>query len=191
MLFALMRGRRSQGLEDAGKQGGREMEIAQLITLEEAARRLGIQPRTLIRYVRSGKIKAKLFRFETMTLIEVRDAAQDTNGSAARGIEISRTEDGGMNDKKGISQVEAAKKYGVSQQLISRWIRQGLIRVIRPGGRGRSYEIVEEDVARLVEIYREEAARSPHGFKGKRMRSLLRRRMLEKEARISEEAEEA
>jgi len=167
------------------------MEIARLITLEEAARRLGIQPRTLIRYVRSGKIKAKLFRFETMTLIEVRDAAQDTNGSAARGIEISRTEDGGMNDKKGISQVEAAKKYGVSQQLISRWIRQGLIRVIRPGGRGRSYEIVEEDVARLVEIYREEAARSPHGFKGKRMRSLLRRRMLEKEARISEEAEEA
>jgi hypothetical protein len=54
------------------------MEIARLITLEEAARRLGIQPRTLIRYVRSGKIKAKLFRFETMTLIEVRDAAQDT-----------------------------------------------------------------------------------------------------------------
>jgi excisionase family DNA binding protein len=163
------------------------MEIARLITIEEAAQRLGIQPRTLIRYVRSGKIKAKLFRFETMTLIEVR-ATQDTNGSAARGIEISRMEAGGMNDKKGISQVEAAKKYGVSQQLISRWIRQGLIRVIRPGGRGRSYEIMEEDVARLVEIYREEAARSPHGFKGKRMRSILRRRMLEEESRISEEA---
>lgn len=87
------------------------MEIARLITLEEAAQRLGIQPRTLIRYVRSGKIKAKLFRFETMTLIEVR-ATQDTNGSAARGIEISRMEAGGMNDKKGISQVEAAKKCG-------------------------------------------------------------------------------
>lgn len=36
--------------------------------------------------------------------------------------------------KKGISQVEAAKKYGVSQRLISRRIRQGLIRIIRPGG---------------------------------------------------------
>jgi len=35
--------------------------ITQLIPLEEAARRLGIKPRTLIRYARSGKIKAKLF----------------------------------------------------------------------------------------------------------------------------------
>ncbi|WP_322794732.1 helix-turn-helix domain-containing protein [Thermoflexus sp.] len=147
------------------------MEIVRLIPIEEAARRLGIKPRTLIRYVRSGKIKAKLFRFETMTLVEVRDA--ETNGN--RVIEAAG------EIQKGISQVEAAKKYGVSHQQISRWIRQGLIRVIRAGTRGRPYEIVEEDVARLAAIYHEEASRSPHGFKGKRMRSLLERRRLEAE----------
>jgi hypothetical protein len=48
----------------------------------------------------------------------------------------------------GISQVEAARKYGVSQSQISRWVKQGLIRVLRPGRRGRPYELAEEDVAR-------------------------------------------
>ena len=148
------------------------MEIARLITLEEAARRLGIQPRTLIRYVRSGKIKAKLFRFETMTLVEIRDAEN--------GNRIVMAEAPG-EIQKGISQVEAAKKYGIPHNQISRWIRQGLIRVIRAGTRGRPYEIVEEDVARLAAIYHEEASRSPHGFKGKRMRSLLEKRRLEAE----------
>jgi transposase len=41
----------------------------------------------------------------------------------------------------GISQVEAARKYGVSQSQISRWVKQGLIRVLRPGRRGRPYEL--------------------------------------------------
>ncbi len=77
----------------------------------------------------------------------------------------------------GISQVEAARKYGVSQSQISRWVKQGLIRVLRPGRRGRPYELAEEDVACLAAIYHEEAARSPHGFKGKRMRRLLQQRM--------------
>jgi len=79
----------------------------------------------------------------------------------------------------GISQSEAARKYGVPQQLISRWVKQGLIRVLRPGGRGRPYELVEEDIARLAAIYHEEAARSPHGFKGRWIRKLLAERFLD------------
>jgi transposase len=79
----------------------------------------------------------------------------------------------------GISQVEAARKYGVSQSQISRWVKQGLIRVLRPGRRGQPYELAEEDVARLAAIYHEEAARSPHGFKGRWIRKLLAERFLD------------
>jgi len=140
------------------------MEIARLITLEEAAQRLGIQPRTLIRYVRSGKIKAKLFRFETMTLIEVRDAAQDTNGRPimAEGDEL-------------ISISEASRRYGVPQPLLSRWVKWGLIRLI--GREGKEYRIRAEDVRRLAEIYHEVKAQEG-GFKGRSIRRILRKRGL-------------
>jgi transposase len=83
------------------------------------------------------------------------------------------------DETPGISQSEAARKYGVPQPLISSWVKQGLIRVLRPGGRGRPYELVEEDVARLAAIYHEEAARSPHGLQGKRTRQLLLRKLLD------------
>lgn len=75
----------------------------------------------------------------------------------------------------GISQREAARKYGIPSPTISRWVRQGLIRVISPGRRGMPCRIAEEDIARLAEIYHAVRAASPHGFKGRRMRVLAHR----------------
>jgi predicted site-specific integrase-resolvase len=140
------------------------MEIARLITIEEAAQRLGIQPRTLIRYVRSGKIKAKLFRFETMTLIEVR-ATQDTNGRTMAEAEADEA----------ISISEASRRYGVPQPLLSRWVKWGLIRLL--GREGKEYRISAGDVRRLAEIYHEVRAQEG-GFKGRSIRRILRKRGL-------------
>ncbi len=157
------------------------MAIAHLITLEEAARRLGIRPQTLLRYARSGKIGVKLFRFGDMLLVEAPGQIEGkTNGNLL--VMVAEGE-----VAKGISQVEAARKYGLHQSLISRWIHQGLIRVIRKGGRGRPYEIVEEDVARLAAIYHEVAAKEKHGFKGKHIRSILRRMEMEQKSKSESE----
>lgn len=144
--------------------------ITQLIPLEEAARRLGLKPRTLIRYAYSGKLGIKLFRFGDMLLVEAQ-----TDEQIQKRYPLVMAEEREAEISTGISQREAARKYGIPSPTISRWIRQGLIRVISPGRRGRPCKIVEEDVARLAEIYHAVREASPHGFKGKRMRTLVNR----------------
>ncbi|WP_376791489.1 MerR family transcriptional regulator [Thermoflexus sp.] len=139
--------------------------IAHLIPLEEAAARLGLKPQTLIRYARSGKIGIKLFRFGEMILVET--PAEEQTEREPRLVMAE--------GEMGITQREAERKYGVPQRTISRWIQQGLIRVISPGKRGKPYRLIEEDVAHLAEIYHAVRKESAHGFKGKRMRLLLQR----------------
>lgn len=140
--------------------------IPSLLTLEEAAARLGLKPQTLIRYARSGKIEIKLFRFGEMILVET--PAEEQTQREPRLVMAEGYE-------TGITQREAERKYGVPQRTISRWIQQGLIRVISPGKRGKPYRLIEEDVAHLAEIYHAVRKESAHGFKGKRMRLLLQR----------------
>lgn len=145
--------------------------ITHLIPLEEAARRLGIKPRTLLRYAKSGKIRAKLFvvdNGERMMLVELKEI---------REIEKSQrpgAKDEEMKDEE-ISLREASRRYGIPHPLLSRWIRIGILEL--RGRAGREYRVSARAVEELAKIYHEVRAR--HGrFKGRRMRKILRERGL-------------
>jgi predicted site-specific integrase-resolvase len=143
------------------------MEIAWLVTIEEAAQRLGLQPRTLIEYARSGKIKAKLFRFGKMNFVE----ASVVEPQAGRVMNGGREKYAHLEGQP-ISAREAERRYGIPAQTILRWAEAGLIRYL-PGGReGKAYKLNEADVAYLAEIYKAAVEQYGH-FRGRRIRKML------------------
>lgn len=90
-------------------------------------------------------------------------------------ISIARVAMARMKEDEAISLSEAARRYGVPQPLLSRWVRWGLIRFF--GREGKEYRVSAEDVRRLAEIYHEVKAREG-GFKGRSIRRILRKRGL-------------
>jgi excisionase family DNA binding protein len=72
-----------------------------------------------------------------------------------------------------ISLSEAARRYGVPQPLLSRWLKWGLIRFL--GREGKAYRVSAEDVRRLAEVYHDVKAREGR-FKGRSIRRILRKR---------------
>jgi len=72
-----------------------------------------------------------------------------------------------------ISLSEAARRYGVPQPLLSRWVKWGLIRFL--GREGKEYRVSAEDVRRLAAVYHEVKA-AKGGFKGRSIRRLLKKR---------------
>jgi hypothetical protein len=122
----------------------RAMEIARLITLEEAAQRLGIQPRTLIRYAKEGKIGAKLFLHGDTMLVAMEE--KEMNGQKPKREDFAHLEG------RGISIYRAVKSYGVPLSTIQSWIRRGLIRVIGHGPR-RAKLLDESDVAYCAALW--------------------------------------
>lgn len=121
--------------------------ITRLITLEEAARRLGIKPRTLLRYAKSGKIRAKLFvvdNGEHMMLVEL----EEMSGEKPRRENFAHLEG------RGVSISQAAERYGIPFSTLQRWVQRGWIRIIREGGRGKPYELNEADIAYLAAIFK-------------------------------------
>lgn len=126
---------------------GRIKTITRLITLEEAARRLGIKPRTLLRYAKSGKIRAKLFvvdNGEHMMLVEL----EEMSGEKPRRENFAHLEG------RGVSISQAAERYGIPFSTLQRWVQRGWIRIIREGGRGKPYELNEADIAYLAAIFK-------------------------------------
>jgi hypothetical protein len=109
--------------------------------------------------------KTKLFRFEKMILVEIRDAAQDANGRTMSEAETNEL----------ISISEASRRYGVPHPLLSRWVKWGLIHLV--GREGKEYRIRADDVRRLAEIYHEVKGQEG-GFKGRSIRRILRKRGL-------------
>ncbi len=136
------------------------MEIARLITLEEAAQRLGIQPRTLIRYAKAGKIGAKLFLHGDTMLVAMEE--KEMNGQKPKREDFAHLEG------RGISISEAAERYGIPFSTMQRWVAQGWIQILRPGSRGKAYEINEADVAYMAALY--------HAVPGKRRGKRIRPR---------------
>jgi len=49
---------------------------------------------------------------------------------------------------------EAARTYGMSREVIHRWIRRGYIRVVNRGGKDNPTLLDPEDLARAVRLYR-------------------------------------
>jgi len=135
--------------------------ITRLLTLEEAARRLGLRPSTLVRYAQAGKIRAKLFVVgegmkETM-LVE---------------LEMQPHHPDDDEPEEAITITEASRRYGVPDTLLSRWVRWGLIRLYER--RGRKCLISSKDAKRLAQVYHQ--VREAHGrFKGRSIRRILRR----------------
>jgi len=121
------------------------MEIARLITLEEAAQRLGIQPQTLIRYAKEGKIGAKLFLHGDTMLVAMEE--KEMNGQKPKREDFAHLEG------RGISISEAAERYGIPFSTIHGWVSRGWIQILRPGSRGKAYEINEADVAYMAALY--------------------------------------
>jgi excisionase family DNA binding protein len=78
-----------------------------------------------------------------------------------------------MKKDEAISLSEAARRYGVPQPLLSRWLRWGLIRFL--GREGKEYRVSAEDVRRLAEVYHEVKDREG-SFKGRSIRRILRKR---------------
>jgi len=86
---------------------------------------------------------------------------------------IARASMAGKKKDEAISLSEAARRYGVPQPLLSRWVKWGLIRFF--GREGKEYRVSAEDVRRLADIYHEVKAREG-GFKGRSIRRILKKR---------------
>jgi len=94
-------------------------------------------------------------------------------GKIEAAILIARAAMAGKKKDEAISLSEAARRYGVPQPLLSRWVKWGLIRFF--GREGKEYRVSAEDVRRLADIYHEVKAREG-GFKGRSIRRILRKR---------------
>jgi excisionase family DNA binding protein len=94
-------------------------------------------------------------------------------GKIEAAILIARAAMAGMETDEAISLSEAARRYGVPQPLLSRWLKWGLIRFL--GREGKEYRVSAEDVRRLAEIYHDVKAREGR-FKGRSIRRILRKR---------------
>lgn len=130
------------------------MAIERFITLQTAARLISIPETILIELVSKGRIKAIILETgemavsetELMGLAKKEDRAdyQELASLAGQGIHIS----------------DAARKYGIPQQTISRWVARKWIAVL--SHQGRKTIIDERDIAWYARYYKE-----VHGGQGK------------------------
>ncbi len=121
--------------------------VPQYIPLAEALRRFRISEEALKEAISSGRIR-------TATIGEEVAVAEQDVRELAKGQEVIvvRREDFEhlRGNKLGIA--EAARRYGMSQPTLSRWVRKGYIKKI--GQEGQKILVDEADVAYAVTIYR-------------------------------------
>lgn len=114
------------------------VELPEFLPLEEAARRYGVVPQTLISLVESGKIKA--VRIEGRIAVEANVFLRESLWEKVKHL-----------DGKPISMSDACEKYPqINFASLSRWVARGYIRVIASDsgrGRGRKRLLNEADVA--------------------------------------------
>jgi len=127
-----------------------------LLSLEEAARRLGLRPGTLLRYVGAGRVRARIF-------VEL---------PAPEEMPLLPPPSPDEGPDEAVSLREASRRYGVPHQMLSRWARLGLIR--SHGRRGRELLVSARDARRMSEIYRHLRERSGGTFRGRSLRRILR-----------------
>ena len=127
------------------------------ISLNEAGRRLGLNPIRLQDLIRVGTLKAARIKGETV----VEEEKVDEIATQPKKEDLEEYKQFAHLKKTPIWSSEAARKYGVSQSTISRWARAGYISRLESDGY-RVY-LNEQDVAYCIEIYKE------RGGQGKRV----------------------
>ena len=122
-------------------------ELPQYIPLAEALRRFRISEEALKEAISSGRIR-------TATIGEEVAVAEQDVRELAKGQEVVvvRREDFEHLRGNRLGIAEAARKYGMSQPTLSRWVRKGYIKKI--GQEGQKILVDEADVAYAVTIYR-------------------------------------
>ena len=123
------------------------VELPRYIPLAEAAERYGISEEVLKEAVESGRIR-------TATIGEEVTVAEQDVKELAEGREVIIVHREDFEHLRGneLGIAEAARKYGISHQTLSRWVRRGYIRKL--GQKGQKILVDEADVAYAAEVYR-------------------------------------
>jgi transposase-like protein len=118
------------------------------VSISDVSRALGLPSSVLKKKVKSGTIKAvtingKTHKTEpvdkTEPTLDDRETYIDTHFAELKGVEIMTA--------------EAARKYDVFDENISRWVKRGFIKTIRY--KGKRALLDESDVAYCVAVYRD------------------------------------
>ncbi len=132
-------------LRDANSEPA--VELPRYIPLAEALRRFRISEEVLKEAVESGKIRvAHIGEEVTVAEQDVRELAKGQEVVVVRREDFEHL----RGNRLGIA--EAARKYGLHHQTLSRWVRRGIIRSL--GRSGNRVLVDEADVAYAATIYR-------------------------------------
>jgi len=127
-------------------------DLPRYIPLAEALRRYKVSEEVLKEAIVSGKIRVAYIDEEvTVAEQDVRELAKGQEVVVVRREDFEHL----RGNRLGIS--EAARKYGVHQQTMSRWVNRGIIR--KMGQKGQKVFIDEADVAYAVAVYRAKRAK--------------------------------
>ncbi len=127
-------------------------ELPRYISLTEALLRFPVSEETLKEAISSGKIRtASIGEEVTVAEQDVRELAKGQEVVVVRREEFEHL----RGSKLGIS--EAARKYGLRQQTLSRWIQRGIVKAV--GRQGRKVLVDEADVAFASAVYHHKGGR--------------------------------
>ena len=122
-------------------------DLPRYIPLTEAAERYGVSEEALKEAISSGKIRvAHIGEEVTVAEQDVRELAKGQEVVVVRREDFEHL----RGNRLGIA--EAARKYGLHHQTLSRWVRRGIIRSL--GRSGNRVLVDEADVAYAATIYR-------------------------------------
>lgn len=128
------------------------VELPRYIPLAEALRRFRISEEVLKEAVESGRIRSAIIGEEvTVAEQDVRELAKGQEVVIVRREDFEHL----RGNQLGIS--EAARKYGLRQQTLSRWIQRGIVRTV--GRQGRKVLVDEADVAFASAVYHHKGGR--------------------------------
>lgn len=131
------------------------MSVETYISLQEASQLYNLDPQLLTRFVNDGRIRGG--RFNGMFVLSEKDTQQVAKHQATK--EQLRAKVIHLEGRP-IGIREAAKKYDINHRGISRWAKQGYIRILSSGqGRGHKTMVDESDVAYAKEVARVRQAR--------------------------------
>jgi predicted site-specific integrase-resolvase len=123
-----------------------------VISLPEAAQRLGIAPEALTRLVQSDKIKVRTVRTHAgQLMLDEGDVQRMAKAKALRDRIWERV---AKFEGETVSTQEARETFGIHESTLYRCIENGYIRAGRgsKGGRGKKRELNKADVAYVSEL---------------------------------------
>lgn len=117
------------------------MGLETYITLQEAVQRFSLDSTLLTTMIDRGRIRGGKLN-GTFVLLE-----DDVRRMAEQGTREQLRSQVAYLEGRPISLGQAARKYGLKHQTLSRWIQAGYIRLKERGGHGRPTLVDESDVA--------------------------------------------